>query len=74
MPDFGAFAALSVRCRGDLRSPAQNHVIPMSYYGEIDKNSVWQGRATKGRPYSRLMCRRYSPGIGNIIRAVCAGR
>ena len=40
----------------------------------LSTESPRPARATKGRPYSRFVCRRYSPEIGNSNGAVCAGR
>ena len=34
LPDFGATASFSVDCRGDLRSPVQNHPQCLPNHGE----------------------------------------
>ena len=62
LPDYGESAARLVRCRGDLRSPAQDHVIPRPHHGESENISAWQGGRPKVAPTAGLCADEIRPG------------
>ena len=52
-----------IDCRGDLRSPAQKHLIAMPHHGELEMISVWQGGRPKVAPTAGLCAGMIRPGM-----------